>query len=74
MVGQLAVADIGIPPILGQDIATELITEQLVRSMMPERPPSAHKGNFGRVLVCAGSIHYIGAAYLACEGAMRVGA
>ena len=73
-VGQLVVADIGIPESLGQDIATELITEQFVRSMLPKRPPSAHKGTFGRVLVCAGSIHYIGAAYLACEGAMRVGA
>jgi len=26
------------------------------------------------VLVCAGSLNYVGAAYLACEGAMRVGA
>jgi len=74
MVGQLVIADIGIPPSLGQDISTELVTEQFVRSMLPKRPPSAHKGTFGRVLVCAGSIHYIGAAYLACEGAMRVGA
>jgi len=73
-VGQLVIADIGIPPSLGQDIATEIITEQFVQSMLPKRPPSAHKGTFGRVLVCAGSIHYIGAAYLACEGAMRVGA
>ena len=74
MAGQLVVADIGIPTNLGQDIAVELITEQTVRSMLPRRPRSAHKGTFGRVLVCAGSIHYIGAAYLACEGAMRVGA
>lgn len=45
-----------------------------MRSMLPKRPQNAHKGTFGRVLVCAGSIHYIGAAYLACEGAMRIGA
>ena len=72
--GQLVVADIGIPKSLGQDIATELITEDFVASMLPKRPPNAHKGTFGRVLVCAASTHYIGAAYLACEGAMRVGA
>jgi len=72
--GQLVVADIGIPESLGQDIDTELITEDFVASMLPKRPPNAHKGTFGRVLVCAGSTHYIGAAYLACEGAMRVGA
>ncbi len=74
LAGQLVIADIGIPPSLGQDITTELITEEFVQSILPKRPPSAHKGTFGRVLVCAGSIHYIGAAYLACEGAMRVGA
>ncbi|MFQ5987491.1 MAG: NAD(P)H-hydrate dehydratase, partial [Dehalococcoidia bacterium] len=73
-VGELVVVDIGIPQHLGQDIATELITEEFVRSMLPRRPRNAHKGTFGRVLVCAGSIHYIGAAYLACQGAMRVGA
>ena len=74
LVGQLTVADIGIPLHLGQDIATELITEDYVRAMLPKRPRNAHKGTFGRVLVCAGSLHYIGAAYLACEGAIRVGA
>lgn len=73
-VGQLVVADIGIPESLSQDIATELITKEFVRSVLPKRPPDAHKGTFGRILVCAGSMHYIGAAYLACEGAMRVGA
>ena len=74
LVGELVVADIGIPANLGEGIATELITEDFVRAMLPQRPQSAHKGTFGRVLVCAGSLHYIGAAYLACEGAMRVGA
>jgi len=74
LIGDLTVADIGIPSNLAEGIATELITEDLVRSILPRRPNSAHKGTFGRVLVCAGSLHYIGAAYLACEGAMRVGA
>ncbi|MBA7472266.1 Bifunctional NAD(P)H-hydrate repair enzyme Nnr [subsurface metagenome] len=74
LVGELMVADIGIPVNLGEGIATELITGESVRSMLPQRPHSAHKGTFGRVLVCAGSLQYIGAAYLACEGAMRVGA
>jgi len=74
LVGELVVADIGIPANLEGGIATELITEEMVRSMLPQRPRSAHKGTFGRVLVCAGSLHYVGAAYLACEGAMRVGA
>ncbi len=73
-VGQLKIVDIGIPESLAQDISTELITAEEVAATIPKRPPSANKGTFGRVLVVAGSINYIGAAYLACEGAIRVGA
>ena len=72
--GKVIVADIGIPPNLAADITTELITEDWVKSVLPERPLNANKGSFGKVLVVAGSINYIGAAYLACMGAARVGA
>lgn len=72
--GKVVVADIGIPSSLGEDIRTELITPLWVKSVLPQRPPAANKGTFGRVLVVAGSINYIGAAYLACSGAARVGA
>ncbi|MFQ5826210.1 MAG: NAD(P)H-hydrate dehydratase [Dehalococcoidia bacterium] len=74
LVGNLKVVDIGIPPTQNQTPAPELITAQWVRSVLPHRPPEANKGSFGRVLVVAGSINYIGAAYLACSGAARVGA
>ncbi|MBI2850980.1 MAG: NAD(P)H-hydrate dehydratase [Chloroflexi bacterium] len=56
------------------EIATEPITAGWARSVLPERPLDANKGTFGKVLVVAGSVNYIGAAYLACSGAMRVGA
>ena len=72
--GKVIIADIGIPPILAQDIRAELITEYWAQSVLPTRPLSANKGTFGKVLVVAGSINYIGAAYLACMGAARVGA
>jgi len=72
--GKVIVADIGIPPALAENIATELITEDWTKSVLPERPLDANKGSFGRVLVVAGSINYIGAAYLACMGVARVGA
>jgi hydroxyethylthiazole kinase-like uncharacterized protein yjeF len=73
-VGKLIIADIGIPEALVGAINTELITDRWARTVLPERPLNANKGSFGRVLVAAGSINYIGAAYLACSGAQRVGA
>ncbi len=72
--GKITVADIGIPPYLAEQITTELITNDWARRVLPQRPLNANKGSFGRVLVVAGSINYIGAAYLACSGAIRVGA
>lgn len=45
-----------------------------VLSILPERDPNAHKGNFGRILLLCGSEGYTGAAYLAAMGALRSGA
>ena len=73
-VGKLIVADIGIPQSLAYDISTELITPDWVASVLPPRPLNANKGSFGKVLVASGSTNYIGAAYLACTAAHRVGA
>jgi NAD(P)H-hydrate epimerase len=73
-VGRLIVAPIGIKPKLADDITTALITTEGVKSVLPKRPLSANKGTFGKVMVASGSINYIGAAYLACAAATRVGA
>lgn len=73
-VGLITIVDIGIPEQLVEGVKTELITEEWAWSALPMRPIEASKGSFGRVLVIAGSINYIGAAYLACSSAMRVGA
>jgi ADP-dependent NAD(P)H-hydrate dehydratase / NAD(P)H-hydrate epimerase len=73
-VGRLIVAPIGIKPKLADDITTELITADSVKSVLPKRPLDANKGSFGKVLAAVGSVNYIGAAYLACAAATRVGA
>ncbi len=73
-VGLLKIADIGIPASLADSVQIELMTDSWAASALPARPGGANKGTFGKVLVGAGSVNYIGAAYLACTGAMRVGA
>ncbi len=72
--GKISVVDIGILSPLVDSVNDELLTDNWARGILPKRPLGANKGTFGRVLVVAGSINYIGAAYLACSGAMRVGA
>ena len=55
------------------DSAAEVtFTEEVPR--LPRRRAEAHKGDFGRVLVVAGSAGMVGAACLAAEAALRSGA
>jgi NAD(P)H-hydrate epimerase len=73
-VGNIKIVDIGIAASLADAVKTELITGTWAGLTLPRRPLNANKGTFGRVLVVAGSTNYIGAAYLACGGALRAGA
>ncbi|MBI2829615.1 MAG: NAD(P)H-hydrate dehydratase [Chloroflexi bacterium] len=73
-IGQLSIVDIGIPAQLAEGIDIEIITPEWVWKVLPRRLPDANKGSLGRILVCGGSINYIGASYLACNGSMLVGA
>jgi hydroxyethylthiazole kinase-like uncharacterized protein yjeF len=71
--GKIKIVDIGIAASLADSVNTELLTGAWAGGLLPARPLNANKGTFGKALVIAGSINYIGAAYLACSGAMRVG-
>jgi len=72
-VGDIVVADIALPPELAKEVALEMATPERIRAWLPARPRSAHKGTFGRALIVAGSVNYVGAAVLAGAGAKRVG-
>ena len=50
------------------------LDHQTVLSMLPDRDVTAHKGDFGSVLLLCGSVGYTGAAALAAMGALRSGA
>ena len=45
-----------------------------VLSILPDRLPETHKGDYGKVLLLCGSRGFTGAAYLATMGALRSGA
>ncbi len=75
--GELVVADIGIPDAVIDAVEgprLRLLTSAGIRRLMPERPPDAHKGDCGHVLIVAGSRGKTGAARLAGAGALRSGA
>lgn len=50
------------------------ITKELVLSQLPPRLPDTHKGSYGSALLVCGSSRFRGAARLATEGALRIGA
>ncbi|NOX60865.1 MAG: NAD(P)H-hydrate dehydratase [Chloroflexi bacterium] len=72
--GRLTIADIHIDRGLAPDDAPDVLTPDEVAAMLPKRPPTAHKGTFGRALIVAGSANFPGAAAIACRAAYRVGA
>ncbi len=74
LAGEVIIGEINIPSFLAAEEQASLTTAQRVRELLPPRPPEAHKGNFGRVLITAGSVGMSGAAALASEAALRGGA
>ncbi|MFN8092145.1 MAG: NAD(P)H-hydrate dehydratase [Vicinamibacteria bacterium] len=75
LAGEVVVADIGIPgeAIEGSGPSLFLLEDKDAAPAFPRRPAGAHKGDFGHVLVVAGSIGKTGAAVLAAGGALRGG-
>jgi NAD(P)H-hydrate epimerase len=75
--GDIVIADIGIPHEVIQALEgprVDLLTRSAMRELITPRSPDSHKGDFGRVLVVAGSKGKTGAAHLAAVGALRAGA
>ena len=65
---------IGLPAAMPVAAGLEMLDDDLVGPTLPKRPLESNKGTFGKALALAGSSHYIGAAYLVCGAAARIGA
>ena len=76
MMGELVVADIGIPDhVLAQaEHEACLLTHALGKELLPPRSASGHKGTFGTTLIVGGSVNYVGAPALSAMAAGRSGA
>jgi hydroxyethylthiazole kinase-like uncharacterized protein yjeF len=76
MAGRLFVEDIGFPKDLlrSEKFSTELLERRDVSLLIPRRKSCSHKGNYGHVLVVAGSRGKTGAALMAAKACLRTGA
>ena len=70
---EMTVLDVGIPSRFTDHIKREVNTTELARTLLPDRDQTAHKGDFGRALLVAGSMTYVGAASLAARACVRSG-
>jgi len=73
-VGDLEIVDIGIPPDYYANHSEFILTQELIKTWKPpSRVKNAHKGNFGRLGIVAGSMGMSGAARLAASAALETG-
>jgi NAD(P)H-hydrate epimerase len=74
--GHLVVSQIGIPEEAVEDegIYVEWVDDDVLAGMLPPRPDSSHKGDYGHVLILGGSIGKAGAVRLTAEATLLAGA
>ena len=74
--GKLFVEDIGFPEELlkSEKLNIELLMKDYISALIPERNKYSHKGNYGHVLIVAGSRGKTGAALMAAKACLRCGA
>lgn len=75
--GEVRVMEIGIPHDLEHDLNCQgpvVYAVDEAGQCLPRRPRTAHKGDFGKLFILAGSEGYTGAPVLAARAALRTGA
>jgi len=73
--GEICQVDIGILKKLHMDGHKEdnVLDDRLITSILPGRKNDSHKGSFGSVLICGGSVNFPGAPVFAAKAAYKSG-
>ncbi len=74
--GRLFIEDIGFPEELlhSEKLNAELLEKRDISLLIPERQRYSHKGDYGHVLIIAGSRGKTGAAFMCAKACLRAGA
>lgn len=70
--GEIIYASLSVPDAIFQSVHSSAV--RVVKSTLPHRDRCSHKGDYGHVLIVGGDKGFSGAALLAGEAALRVGA
>lgn len=73
-VGELVIADIGIPREWAGDDWFEVATNREIAARLPKRERDSNKGTYGKAMLACGSMQFTGAPVLAGRAAGRAGA
>lgn len=75
-IGKLTVANLGITDKIKplKSVKNTILDMQTVKEHMPDRPLNSSKRSFGRAMVVAGSINFVGAVHFSASAAYRAGA
>lgn len=73
--GDVVVEEIGIPEFVLEKFCENsfLLDENIIKNGIIKRNKYSHKGDYGKVMIFAGSLGYSGAAYISTEAAVKTG-
>ncbi len=74
VVGELVVADIGIPQDWAVSIPLAVASADEIRALLPKRERNSNKGTYGKAMIACGSLQFTGAPTMAAHAAGRAGA
>ncbi|MBP1890426.1 NAD(P)H-hydrate epimerase [Clostridium moniliforme] len=75
LLGKIEIINIDIPDFVKEKNSekTYILSNNIYKDMIPLRDKTGHKGNYGKVLIVAGSEKYCGAAFISTEACVRTG-